>query len=83
MVEQRSPKPLVAGSNPATPARGNYDIFRFAVNCNRYHFPAYQAGNNKRLVLGIFLAGCINNSRHQFYLWAEPDEGVAPALVAS
>jgi hypothetical protein len=84
LVEQRSPKPLVAGSNPATPARGIEDgIYRAGINSGWCPFPAYKAGNNQRLLLGLFLAGYFNNTGHEFPVGTEPNEGMAPSLVAA
>ena len=83
MVEQRSPKPLVAGSNPATPAKGIGDnVFRAGSNYRGHSGPPHQAGGNQRLALGIRLADYSDIARPEFPPGTAPHEGMAPALVA-
>ena len=84
MVEQRSPKPLVAGSIPATPARGkDDDVFRAVSGCNRCAVPSSEAGHNQRLSVGLRVAGNIDCVRAEHTLGTSPNAGMAPALVAS
>ncbi len=84
LVEQRSPKPLVAGSNPATPASiRSIDGIWSDTDSYWRTLAAHKAGHPRRFALGLLLADSFDHNRSEYgprVAWAP--EVLAAACVA-
>ena len=83
MEEQRSPKPPVAGSNPATPAKELVDgVYRSHSRGYRRFGSSHEVGHTQRFALGLCLASGPDCLGIEFSLGSAFAKRVGVALVA-